>query len=100
MTNNIIIIQGIGLNAQGFVNAILFCLCTKQVRDRLIDSSKMLFLRFKLWCKAKFHRDIYFETSYSAQYESVKVLIKKDKTDYGSSALEASQLNSYETWTE
>ena len=31
-------IQAIGLNAQGFANAILFCLLTKEVRKRLSRS--------------------------------------------------------------
>ena len=74
--------QGIGLNAQGFANAILFCAFTKQVRNQLLSSTKMRWSYLSLWCKRKFERN-YFEISYSAQFESVKVLRKNNGQPYG-----------------
>ena len=85
--------QGIGLNAQGFANAILFCAFTKQVREQLMNSSAMTWLRLKLCCKRKLVGDEHrFITSYSVRDETVQVLIKNGRTNYGSSSMGDDQL--------
>ena len=78
--------QGVGLNAQGLANAILFCAFTKQVREQLMNSSVMTWLRLKLCCKRKVIGDKHrFITSYSVRDETVQVLIRNGQTNYGSS---------------
>ena len=44
--HNFHMIQGIGLNAQGFSNVILFCAFTTQVRRRLTSAT----FKFLRWC--------------------------------------------------
>ena len=83
--------QGIGLNAQGFANAILFCAFTKQVREQLKRSSKTTWQRLKNCCVGVERRPDSVGGDYSFQDEKVKVLINSKRT-YGSSVLEESEL--------
>ena len=46
--------QGIGLNAQGIANAILFCIFTKQIRQRLLASIVKMYRALCVLCKCKF----------------------------------------------
>ena len=78
--------QGIGLNAQGFANALLFCALTKQVREQLVNSSGLTWIRLKLCCRRRVIGDKHrFIASYSVRDESIQVLIKNGRTNYGSS---------------
>ena len=50
------LMQGIGLNAQGIANAILFCIFTKQIRQRLLASFVKMYRVLCVLCKCQYSK--------------------------------------------
>ena len=83
--------QGIGLNAQGFADAILFCVFTKQVRSQLIISLFVNWERLKQCCFRGLHSyQDFVGGSNSREDELTKVLYSSGQT-YGSSLASAEE---------